>query len=156
MPPDPVTGRLPQRGPGWLAYPGRGWRRMLMHMPLLYWRLGLKPLLVRLGALGFRALILTTKGRRSGQARHTMLTHLVLDGRIYIGAGWGERTQWYQNILADQQVTVQTRGTAFGAVARLITEDEELQRLYWQARKSFPVWQWKRSLGSWDIQDEAE
>ena len=80
----------------------------------------------------------------------------MLDGRIYIGAGWGERTQWYQNILADPQVTVQARGPAFGAVARLITDDEELRRLYWQARQTSPLWQWKRSLGSWDIRDEAE
>src|SRR5271157_3121454 len=135
MPPDPVTGHLPQRGHGWMAYPGRGWRRMLVRMPLLYWRLGLKPVLVRFCPLGFRALVLTTKGRKSGQAHPTMLTHLVLDGRIYIGAGWGERTQWYRNILADPRVTVQARGHAFGALARLITDDEELQRLYWHARK---------------------
>jgi len=137
-----------------LAYPGRGWRRTLMRMPLLYWRLGLKPLLVR--SLLFRFLVLTTKGRKSGRARHTMLVHSVLDGRIYIGAGWGERTQWYQNILADPRVTVQARGPAFGAVARLITDDEELRRLYWQAREKSPLWMWKRSLASWDIRDEAE
>ena len=125
-----------------------------MRMPLLYWRLGLKPLLVR--SRLFHMLVLTTKGRKSGRARHTMLVHSVLDGRIYIGAGWGERTQWYQNILADPQVTVQTRGPAFGAVARLITDDGELRRLYWQAREKTPLWMWKRSLASWDIRDEAE
>ncbi len=127
---------------------------MLMRMPLLYWRLGLKPLLVR--SLLFRFLVLTTKGRTSGRARHTMLAHSVLDGHIYIAAGWGERTQWYQNILADPRVTVQTRGPAFGAVARLVTDDEELRRLYWQARKKLPLWMWKRSLASWDIRDETE
>ena len=127
---------------------------MLLRMPLLYWRLGLKPLLVR--ARLFRFLVLTTKGRRSGQARHTMLVHFVLDGRIYIGAGWGERTQWYQNILADPRVTVQARGPAFGAVARLITNDEELRRLYSHLREMGPRWMWKRSLDSWDIRDEVE
>lgn len=127
---------------------------MLVRMPLLYWRLGLKPLLVRTQL--FRCLVLTTKGRKSGQARHTMLAHFVLDGRIYIGAGWGVRTQWYQNILADPRVTVQARGHAFGAVARLITDDEELRRLYWHARKKTPMWMWKRSLDSWEIRDEAE
>jgi deazaflavin-dependent oxidoreductase (nitroreductase family) len=125
-----------------------------MRMPLLYWRLGLKPLLVR--SLLFRFLILTTKGRTSGRARHTMLAHSVLDGHIYIAAGWGERTQWYQNILADPRVTVQTRGPAFGAVAHLVADDEELRRLYWQARKKLPLWMWKRSLASWDIRDETE
>lgn len=127
---------------------------MLMRMPLLYWRLGLKPLLVR--ARLFRFLVLTTKGRRSGQTRHTMLVHFVLDGRIYIGAGWGERTQWYQNILADPRVTVQARGPAFGAVARVITDDAELRRLYWHLQEMGPLWMWKRSLDSWDIRDEVE
>ena len=127
---------------------------MLLRGPLLYWRLGLKPLLVRARLFDF--LVLTTRGRKSGRARHTMLAHFVLDGRIYIGAGWGERTQWYQNILADPRITAQARGPAFGAVARLVTDDEELRRLYWHLRKKGPLWLWKRSLASWDIRDEVE
>ncbi len=152
MPPGPGTGL--QRGPGWMDYPGRGWRRVLVRMPLLYWRLGLKPLFVRTRL--FRFLVLTTKGRRSGQARHTMLPHFVLDGRIYIGAGWGQCTHWYQNILSDPRVTVQARGPAFGAVGSVITDDEELRRLYWHLREMGRLWLWKRSLGSWDIRDEVE
>lgn len=124
-----------------------------MRLPLLYWRLGLKPLLVR-GT--FRALVLTTKGRRSGQARHTMLAHFVLDGHIYIGAGWGERTHWYRNIVADPRVTIQGRGPAAGAVAHVITNDEELRNLYRHLRNTGPAWLWKRSLASWDIRDEVE
>ena len=121
---------------------------MLVRMPLLYWRLGLKPLLVPTRL--FRFLVLTTKGRKSGQTRHTMLAHFVLDDRIYLGAGWGEGTQWYP------RVTVQARGPAFGAVARLVTDDEELRRLYWHARTMTPMWMWRRSLDSWEIRDEAE
>jgi deazaflavin-dependent oxidoreductase (nitroreductase family) len=135
------------------AYPLSKWRRAFMRMPLLYWRLGLKPLLVR--ARLFRFLVLTTRGRRTGQARHTALAHFVLDGRMYIGAGWGERTQWYQNLLADPRVTVETRGPAFGAVARPVTDDE-LRQLYFHARERTPLAAWKRSLDSWDIRDEVE
>ena len=125
-----------------------------MRMPLLYWRLGLKPLLVR--ARLFRFLVLTTKGRRSGQPRHTMLTHSVHDSRIYIAAGWGESTLWYQNILADPRVTVQRRGPAHGAMARVITDDEELRRLYWHLRGMGPRWLWRRALASWNICDDVE
>lgn len=137
-----------------MGYPGRGWRRLLVRMPLLYWRLGLKPLLVR--ARLFRCLVLTTKGRKSGKARYTMLVHFVLDGRIYIGAGWGQRTHWYRNILSDPCVTVQARGPAFGALARVITDGDELRQLYWHIRKQSPLWMWKRSLDSWDVRDEVE
>lgn len=148
----PVRASEPQRR-GWIQYPGHGWRRLLLRMPLLYWRLGLKPLLVR--ARFFRFLVLTTKGRRSGRARHTMLAHVVLEGRIYVGAGWGEQTQWYQNILADPRVTVQARGPALGAVARRVTE-EERRRLYWHLRETGPLWLWRRALTSRGIRDEVE
>jgi deazaflavin-dependent oxidoreductase (nitroreductase family) len=150
---DPVTGSCQQRR-GWIAHPSRGWRRALMRMPLLYWRLGLKPLLVR--ARLCRFLVLTTKGRKSGRTRHTMLAHVVLDGRIYIGAGWGENTQWYRNILADPRVTVQARGPALGAVARVITDDAERRRLYWHLRGISPLWLWRRALVSRGIRDEVE
>lgn len=154
MPPDALSGpSQPQRGRFLIGYPGRGWRRIWMRTPLLYWRLGLKPLITR--ARFFRFLVLTTRGRKSGQPRHTMLAHFVLDGRIYIGAGWGQRTQWYQNILVDPRVTVDVRGPAFGAVARSVT-DEELRKIYWHARGMGPLWMWKRSLESWDIRDEVE
>ncbi len=153
MPPDALPDPSQQRGRFLIAHPGRGWRRIWMRTPLLYWRLGLKRLLVR--ARLFHCLVLTTRGRKSGQPRHTMLAHFVLDGHIYIGAGWGQRTQWYQNILADPRVTVETRGPAFGAVARTVT-DEELRKIYWHARGMGPLWMWKRSLKSWDIRDEVE
>jgi deazaflavin-dependent oxidoreductase (nitroreductase family) len=85
-----------------------------------------------------------------------MLSHFVVGGRLYIGAGWGERTQWYQNVLADPQVTVQARGSAFGAVARKVADEEELRQLYWHARRVGPLWMWRRSLASWNIRDEVE
>jgi hypothetical protein len=53
-------------------------------------------------------------------------------------------------------VTVQARGPASGAVARLITDDDELRQLYGHLRKQGPLWMWKRSLDSWDIRDEVE
>jgi hypothetical protein len=84
-----------------------------------------------------------------------MLAHFVLDGRIYIGAGWGQRTEWSQNILADPRVTAETRGPAFGALARPVT-DEELRAIYWHVRALGPLWMWRRSLASWDIRDDAE
>lgn len=153
MPTVPMPEGWPQ-GRGWVAYPGRGWRRRLMRMPLLYWRLGLKPLLVRERL--FRFLVLTTRGRRSGQARHTMLSHFVVGGRIYIGAGWGERTQWYRNILADPQVTVETRGPAFGAIARVVTDEPEVRQLYWHLRSTSPLWMWRHSLSSQGVRDDVE
>lgn len=45
-------------------------------------------------------------------------------------AGWGAKTQWYRNILSDARVTVQSSGKPYGAIARRVTHDDELARLY--------------------------
>ena len=46
-----------------------------------------------------------------------MLDYSVMEGRKYIGSGWGA-TQWYKNILADPRVTVQTKDGVERVIAR--------------------------------------
>jgi len=120
-----------------------------MRLPLIYWRLGLEPLLRRL-----HFLVLTTRGRRSGLPRHTMLEHSLLEGKVYVAPGWGQRTQWYLNVLSDPRVTVQRNGETWGAVARIVTAETELSAIYSQARQISPVW--KQYLASWGIEDTLE
>ena len=132
-----------------MVYPGKGWRKQFMKMPLRYWRMGLGPILQRW------FVVLTTTGRKSKQPRHTMLEYSVMDGKTYLGSGWGERPDWCKNIAADPRVTLQSgRGTE-GAIARRVTDDAELARLYHaaKARKS-PVW--KEYLASLGIEDTVE
>jgi deazaflavin-dependent oxidoreductase (nitroreductase family) len=98
--------------------------------------------------------VLTTRGRRSGEPRHTVLEHTWLDGRIYIAPGWGGRTQWYRNLLVEPRVTVQRHGETFAAVASPVTGDAELARVYPLVSGSSPVW--KQFLASWGIEDSLE
>ena len=99
-------------------------------------------------------MVLTTRGRKSGKTRHTMLEHAVMDGVAYIAPGWGLRTQWYLNILADPRVTVQRAGKTYGAIARRVADDVELARLYGITHGRSPVW--KQHLNSWSVQDTVE
>jgi deazaflavin-dependent oxidoreductase (nitroreductase family) len=138
-----------QRDQGLFVYPRSGWRRLLVRAPLTWWRLGLEPLLRR-----FHFIVVTTRGRASGQARHTMLEHSVLDGRIYIAPGWGRRTQWYRNLLADPALTVQRHGETFAATARPVTDGDELARVFHVVRGVSPVW--GQFLASWEIEDTLE
>ena len=143
--------KFEQRGRGWMAYPTRHSLLWLFYKaPLVQHRLGLGPLLRRF----FRVLVLTTRGRKSGRPRHTMLEHTWHNGRAYIAPGWGERTLWYQNILADPRVTVQRSASPYGAVAVRVTEDSELAELYRAMAGKSPVW--KEYLDSWGIQDTLE
>lgn len=92
--------------------------------------------------------------RKSDKPRHTPLEHSWHDGRIYIAPGWGERTQWYLNILADPHVTVQRGWRTWGAVARRAMDDQELRALYLATRGKSPVW--KQYLASWGVEDTVE
>ncbi len=139
-----------QRETGWFRYPS-GWRKALFKLPLLGWRLGLGPVL---GRAPFRLLILTTRGRNSGQPRHTALEHSVVEGKTYVAPGWGSRTQWYRNILADPLVTVQARGGSFGAIARPVIDPDEARAVYRQIHGKSPVW--KQYLDSWGVEDTED
>lgn len=132
-----------------MVYPGSGWRKHFMKMPLRYWRMGLGPLLQRW------FVVLTTTGRVSKQPRHTMLEYSVLDGKKYLGSGWGERPDWCKNIASDPRVTVQSKDGVESAIARRAASDEEMARLYHAAKaKKSPVWkQWLEARG---IEDNVE
>ena len=78
------------------------------------------------GAKGHRfygkdALLLTTRGRRTGKLRRTPL-YYGRDGDRYVlvGSNGGVRTHpdWYFNVLANPAVVVQVRGETFPALAR--------------------------------------
>jgi deazaflavin-dependent oxidoreductase (nitroreductase family) len=48
--------------------------------------------------------LLTTTGRRSGLPREAPLGYIVMDGAAWVLAGYGPKTQWYRNVLADSRV----------------------------------------------------
>ena len=134
---------------GMMVYPGKGWRKQFMKMPLRYWRMGLGPILKRW------FLVLTTTGRKSKQPRHTMLEFTVMEGKTYIGSGWGERPDWCKNFVADPRVTIQSQGGAESAFARRVTDEEEMARLYHVAKaRNSPYW--KPHLKSLGIEDTVE
>jgi deazaflavin-dependent oxidoreductase (nitroreductase family) len=138
-----------QKGSGLFVYCRGGWRKLFFECPLYFWRMGLGPLLRQ-----FRLIVLTSRGHRSGEPRRVMLEHSYMNNRVYIAPGWGERTQWYMDILADPRVTLQHKGKTLGATARLVTDDTELAALYHLARRNSPVW--KQYLASRGVADTLE
>jgi deazaflavin-dependent oxidoreductase (nitroreductase family) len=76
---------------------------------------------------GHDALLLTTRGRRSGKLRRTAL-YYGLDGDRYVlvASDGGKRTHpaWYHNLAANPSFVVQVRDDTFGALARLADPDE--------------------------------
>ena len=84
------------------------------------------------GAKGHRfhgrdALLLTTRGRRSGKLRRTALYYGSDGGRyVLVGSDGGKKADpaWCHNVAANPAVVVQVRDETFGAVARLADESE--------------------------------
>ncbi len=72
-------------------------------------------------------LILTTKGRKSGQDRKSALIYQQSEGRYVVVAsdgGAANHPSWYLNLLAHPDVTVQVAADKFTAIARTATPDE--------------------------------
>ena len=65
-------------------------------------------------------LLLTTKGRKSGKPRTSPIMYARSEDRLLVIAsnnGAPRNPQWYANLLADPQVTVELPGSVFAATA---------------------------------------
>jgi deazaflavin-dependent oxidoreductase (nitroreductase family) len=70
-------------------------------------------------------MILRTRGRRSGEMRDAPLGYAVLGDAVYCLAGFGTRTNWYQNLLADPRVEVILPTRSFTGLAEDVTDRAE-------------------------------
>ena len=81
---------------------------------------------------GAPLLLLTTTGAKTGAERTTPLVHTRDGDRIVIIASKGgapRHPDWYRNLSANPQVTVELPGETFRAQAR-VADGEERDRLY--------------------------
>jgi len=119
--------------PQFIPYP-TGLLRLALRMPMTLFRLGLGDLLNLL-----RLMILTTRGRKSGQPRHIAIEFRRHGSTIYIISGWGERPDWYQNLLADPLVTLQLGRHTISALADKVTDPAEALRAVNLFRRDAPA-----------------
>jgi len=62
-------------------------------------------------------MLLTTTGRRTGAPRTTGVSFMPLDGHFIVFSGWGVRSDWYRNLLADPNVTIRVGNKTLRATA---------------------------------------
>jgi deazaflavin-dependent oxidoreductase (nitroreductase family) len=78
-------------------------------------------------------LLLTTTGAKSGKKRVNPLVSLIDDGRVYVIASKGgspENPDWYHNVRANPDVTVEMPDETFEATAVEVADTAERDRLY--------------------------
>jgi len=95
---------------------------------------------------GTQTLLLTTKGRRSGEPRTTPLIY-GRDGDAFVivasKGGTDEQPAWYLNLAEEPQVEVQVKGDRFQATARTAGTDEKPKL-------------WETMVAHWPAYDEYQ
>ena len=97
------------------VHPPRGLARLGWRAPIWFYRLGLG------GLLGERFLLLNHTGRKSGQLRQAVLevvSHDAKTGTYVVASGFGEKSDWYQNVMVHPKITIQVGQKRMAALAR--------------------------------------
>ncbi len=79
------------------------------------------------GLLGERFLLLTNIGRKTGRLHQTVVEvveHDLATETFYVASGWGEKSNWYKNITAHPQVTIQVGNRVYSALAERVTSEQ--------------------------------
>jgi deazaflavin-dependent oxidoreductase (nitroreductase family) len=91
-------------------------------------------------------LLLTTRGRKSGESRTTPLIYQPWNDAYLIVASKGgapEPPAWFLNLEADPEVGVQVKADRFAAKARVATPEEKPEM-------------WKKMAATWPDYDEYQ
>jgi deazaflavin-dependent oxidoreductase (nitroreductase family) len=84
-------------------------------------------------------MVLTTRGRRSGQPRHVPIEYRRHGRKIYLVSAWGSRPDWVQNVKTDPRVTVQLGRRTQAAQALVVTDPAEALRALYLFRRVAPA-----------------
>ena len=110
----------------------RGLLRWAFRLPIVFYRL-------RLGwLLGHRFLLLTHRGRTTGKLRQAVLEVVRYDPATHESAvlsAYGDRADWYRNLLAHPAVEVQTGRDRYVPQWRPLDADERLAALRIYSRR---------------------
>jgi deazaflavin-dependent oxidoreductase (nitroreductase family) len=113
--------------------PPRGLARLAFRLPIGLYRWGLG------GLLGNRFLLLTHTGRKTGRERRTALEVVRYDKEksiFVVAAGFGTRSDWYQNLRARPQAVVQSGGSRWNMRAEFLSPDRAGEELLDYGRRN--------------------
>lgn len=101
--------------------PPRGWKAWLWRAPIWFYRIGLG------GLFGDRFLLLNHTGRKSGLPRQAVIEIVNIDAQndvYHVVSGFGEKAQWFQNIMVRPQVEIQIGRIKTSAGAERLSLDD--------------------------------
>ena len=114
-----------------------GLARLAFRLPIWFYK-------IRLGwLLGNRFLLLTHIGRKSGLSRKTVIEVVRFDRQtciFYAASGWGEKSDWYKNVMKNPHVTIQSGRVNQPAVAERLSVEKAGEELVQYAHKHPMAW----------------
>jgi deazaflavin-dependent oxidoreductase (nitroreductase family) len=105
------------------------WFKNLNKFMLFMWRLGLGWMMNIWPDVFGRILVLTNTGWKSGLRRRTPLNYAIVDGEVYITAGFGKVAHWYRNVQANPAVEVWLPDGWWAGLAEDVTDSENYMDL---------------------------
>ena len=112
--------------------PPRGLAAIPWRLPIYLYRLGLG------GLLKERFLLLTHTGRKSGLPRQAVLEVVRHDPETktwYVASGFGEKSQWFRNVMKTPKVAIQVGKRKFSALAERLPSNAAADILAAYARE---------------------
>jgi len=113
-------------------HPPRGWQRLLWRAPIWLYRL-------RLGwLLGRRFLLLNHVGRKTGLPRQAVVEVAKYDeesNTYTIASGFGEKSDWYRNLLKTPEATIQVGLKKMAVTAVPLTPEQSGEEMVDYARR---------------------
>jgi deazaflavin-dependent oxidoreductase (nitroreductase family) len=94
------------------------------HFMMFIWRLGLGKWLNAWPSVGGRIMVITHTGRKTGKKRRTPVNYNVVEGEIYCTAGFGSKSDWYRNVMADPRIEVWLSGGWWAGTAEDASDHE--------------------------------
>lgn len=101
--------------------PSTGLKRWLFRAPIWLYRIGLGGLMTK------RMVLLNHVGRKSGKLRQAVVEVVKYDKAIdtvYIASGWGAKSDWYRNLLANPEITIQVGWRRMAVTAVPLTPEQ--------------------------------
>jgi deazaflavin-dependent oxidoreductase (nitroreductase family) len=132
--------------------PPKGLSRLFYRAPIWLYRLKLGWL------LGHRFLLLNHTGRKSGLPRQAVLEVVRFDpatDTYVVMVGFGEKSQWYQNLLHTPQATIQSGGHKLAVTAEQLSPQQSGEELL-DFCKRHPVEARFLSLGGYEVDGSDE
>ena len=103
----------------------------------------------------YRQIDLSVIGRKSGKTITKSVWFVAENEKLYLVPVYGSDTQWYQNVLKNQQIRIAAHGAEAKLKAKPITNSERVKAVIEKFREKYGAGDVKRYYSKFDVAVEA-